>query len=181
MTLAFLVEGGMEQRIVQRLCPGKPVRLIELNGRDASLAAIAKRIGTLFRLLGNRYYPVVIILDREDRELSVDDMERDLRVLLVGESVPCDQIIFGIPDRMIENWILADPSCWNGAEGDGNFEGANGKSRLRDNLEAQGRTYSEIADGVSMFCEINCQIAVRNSVSFQNFNDRLSHLCRWMR
>ena len=48
---AFFVEGKTEQRIVQTLCPGCPVRIINCNGDGVSLEAISKRVGTLARLL----------------------------------------------------------------------------------------------------------------------------------
>ena len=38
---AFLVDGHMEQLIIQQLCPKKPVRRIGCNGDDVSMAAIA--------------------------------------------------------------------------------------------------------------------------------------------
>jgi hypothetical protein len=63
---AFLVEGQMEQRIIQSLCPNKPVRLIRCNGDDVSMAAIARALNARLRLLLN-YSPIIIILDRERR------------------------------------------------------------------------------------------------------------------
>jgi hypothetical protein len=39
---AFLVEGKMEQLIVQSLCQGAPVRLINCNGDNVALGSVCK-------------------------------------------------------------------------------------------------------------------------------------------
>lgn len=111
MTAAFLVDGHMEQKIAQRLCAGCPVRILNINGRDVQIHAIAKQVATQFRLLNNRYYPVVILIDREERDVSADDLAKALVNEAERQGVPRDQLIVGVADRMIENWILADPNC----------------------------------------------------------------------
>ena len=63
---AFIVDGLMEKRIIQKVCPGKPVRLLNCNGKAVSYEAAAKRVASLVRLLKNNY-PIVIIFDREER------------------------------------------------------------------------------------------------------------------
>jgi len=51
---AFLVDGDLEQRVVQRLCPGTTVQIVHRNGKDVALSAMAGRIATLIRNMGNR-------------------------------------------------------------------------------------------------------------------------------
>ena len=70
---AFLIEGHMEKKILQSVCPGVPIRRIECNGEDVAMSVMAKFIETHIRLLNNRYYPIVIIFDREGRESTCGD------------------------------------------------------------------------------------------------------------
>jgi hypothetical protein len=79
---AFLVEGVMEQRFIRYICPDKAVRLIGCNGKKASMKTISTFIERHIKSLGNRHYPIVIILDREQRvekcsEL-IDDLTKEL-------------------------------------------------------------------------------------------------------
>ena len=56
---AFIVEGFMEKRIIQKLCPGTKVVRLNINGRDVAIEAIAKRIESHFRIFSNRYGAVL--------------------------------------------------------------------------------------------------------------------------
>ena len=51
MGCAFIVDGQTEKKIVQHLCRDAPVRMTNLNGKDVSIAAIAKRVSSLIKLL----------------------------------------------------------------------------------------------------------------------------------
>ena len=104
---AFLVEGDLEQLFIQLVCPGQPVRKINCNGDKVLLTEIAKRVGTLARLLHKRHDPIIVVLDREKREQSSIEMENELLGHLKNEDIHSD-VIIGVPDREIENWILAD-------------------------------------------------------------------------
>lgn len=129
---AFLVEGLMEKRIVQRLCPGTVVQQIGCNGRDVSMATLARFISVAMRRLVNKYYPVVIIFDREERLQSSQCLIAELSQIL-DEIGYKDQYIAGVPDRSIENWFLPDwvsASANCGLQGDcppGCTEGTLGK------------------------------------------------------
>ena len=46
---AFLVEGHLEQRFVQAVCPGSSVLRLNCNGDKVAIEAVAKRVGTLGR------------------------------------------------------------------------------------------------------------------------------------
>jgi len=71
----------MEQDIVQRLCPGMPVRLIGCNGHDVTMAALSKVLDARLRRLKN-YRPVVIIVDRERRSQPASALVSELCQLL---------------------------------------------------------------------------------------------------
>jgi hypothetical protein len=106
---AFLVDGVMEQKIIARLCPNKAVRRIECNGRDVELEAIVKRVDLHIQNLNNRFHPIIILIDRETRSMSSDEIALYISRRL-DERGHANQYVVGVVDRCIENWILAD---WN--------------------------------------------------------------------
>src|SRR6185437_1125007 len=98
-----------EKKIIQKLCPDSPVRMTNLNGKSVSIPAIAKRISSFLTLLKGRYYPVLILVDREGRPETSEAIEEELVRELVGQyGCKPQDIVVSCPDRMIENWMLAD-------------------------------------------------------------------------
>ena len=89
-TLAFIVDGHQEQKIVQLLCPGSPVRRLNCNGRDVEVAAAAKRIVSLIRLIGNKCHPFVIVFDRESRTMTSEALAAELVSQLRFEGIVDD-------------------------------------------------------------------------------------------
>lgn len=179
---AFLVEGRMEQSIVQRLCPGKPVRLIGCNGDHVALDVIARFADAQIRLLKNSY-PIVIVLDREMREESCDVIQQKLTELLNAKGHQ-GQFIVGVADRMTENWILASwvAICAESAVHrpyDGPSEGVDGKALIRTLLPA-GESYHETTIGVDLFLRCDVQTMYRESPSFRSFLDMISIKCWWL-
>ncbi|MEN6458582.1 MAG: hypothetical protein ABFC63_06590 [Thermoguttaceae bacterium] len=183
---AFIVDGHQEQKIVQRLCPGSPVRRHNCNGRDVEVAAAAKRIASLIRLIGNSYYPFVIVFDRESRTTAAMNLAKDIESQLRSEGIT-DELIIGVPDRMIENWILAD---WANAKAKGAFvesrppasiEGTNGKGVVMKSLPRGGR-YHETIEGVDWFIACNPSTLCSKSLSFRHFAHQLRALgCSWLK
>jgi hypothetical protein len=180
MALAFLVEGRMEQRIVQRLCSGAPVRLIGVNGKDATPEAIAKRAAPLIRLLKN-HYPIVIVFDREARKLSCSAIETEFRKALKANQVERDDLIIGIADQMIENWILGCAKVRERFGLSGSYEGKDGKAILSRVLEQSGSSYHETTVGVDLFCEMDVSTVRKHSNSFARFASKLEQHCSWIR
>ena len=183
---AFLVEGDLEQMFVQNVCPKVPVQKIGLNGESVSLAAIAKRVGTLGRLLQKKgYRPLVIVFDRERRSVTCQEIEEDLRTHLVAEDITTELII-GIPDRDIENWILADHEMFatctgaNSSDCEGPFEGAKGKAKIRE-LLPKGGSYVETIEGVAWLKKCRPRQMAARSASFSRFAEALRGLgCWWL-
>jgi len=99
---AFFVDGQTEQRSLHNICPGNPIRIIGCNGDNVSIDAIAKRLTTLIKVLNNKYYPIVILIDREGRTDKCEKIAIDLRDALIQYGVK-DEILIGVCDRMIEN------------------------------------------------------------------------------
>lgn len=178
--IALFVEGMTEKLVIQKICPGIPIKIIN-NGKDVSPLIIAKQIATLFRLLNNRHYPVVVILDREERALTADEFAAQIVGCLSRLEIPTDQIILAIPDRMIENWILADPNCSPCISADEEYEGTDGKSVLTRLLGTIDTKYHGPTVGVDLLCSINPTAAAARSTSFNSFVQRMRPFCRWVR
>lgn len=173
----------MEKKILQKICPGVPIRRIGCNGSDVPMAVMADFIETLIRLLNNRNHPILIIFDREGRVATCDDLISELSAELESRELNVDYRI-GIPDQSIENWILADYDML--AEGYGvstraqNFEGTPGKSRLAALLRNRYK-YHETTLGVEMFLKCDPQKMYRESTSFRKFAGLIDFDCYWLR
>lgn len=180
MVAAFIVEGQMEQRIVQSLCTNAPVRLIGTNGKNVAMKAIASRVGAQMRLLRN-CYPFVVLFDREQRQQSCDVLRQELLVELENEKVDVEQVIVGVADRNIENWILACSNVRAKYNIQGPTEGCNGKARLKAALHAANEQYGETTIGVELFRGIDVRAALAASASFNQFAELVVSHCLWIR
>lgn len=181
---AFIVDGHQEQKIVHHVCPSAPVRRLNCNGDNVAISAAAKRAASLIRLFGNRHWPIVIIFDREGREETWQQVREEFLKCLLCEGVR-DQCILGVPDRMIENWLLAD---WNNsvqrlslAGGrPQEIEGTHGKSLVRSRLP-KGRFYNECTEGFDWFLSASPIVMYKGSSSFRGLADALLMLqCHWL-
>jgi len=179
---AFLVDGFTEKLVLERICPNTKINRINCNGNSVSLEAIAKRIATLVRLLNNRHYPIIVILDREERELSVPQMEQNLieEIRKVGIA---DDIRIGVCDRMIENWILSDWESFSESciaqilQKPENTDGIKGKSFIKKCYPE----YQETTDGVNMLLRSNPKTMYANSDSFRKFANQIVDInCEWL-
>ena len=178
---AFLVDGHLEKKFVQRACPNMVVRLLQCNGENVALEAIAKRVLTQCRLLSGKCQPMVVVVDREGRKQSAVDMSAELLSLVKKDGVT-DELIVAVADRNIENWILADTETV--AKMHHNIEtlwvetpdGFNGKARLKQAL----RTYHETTTGVDLL--LKCRPSVmRSSPSFNRFVQKIADFdCWWL-
>ena len=130
----FIVDGQMEQTIINHFCPDKPVRLLNCNGRDVSIEAAAKKAASLIRLM-KRNYPVVLIFDREKRVDTSEQIAQKLQEEIQKCGINNIELIIGVPDKMMENWILADINSINSYlevnEEQNVFEGTGGKSKIK--------------------------------------------------
>ena len=184
MAPAFLVDGLTEKKIVQRLCSGATVRMTGLNGRDVAIDAIAKAAFSLITLFKGRHYPIVLVVDREKREKTSQDIEKELTKQLVALGVPPGDIIVSCPDRMLENWMLADERYFEEVYDiklQKCCEGIYGKSEIRRLLHRKKVTYHEVGVGVDLFCNIDPARVATVSTSFARFRRRVGPFCHWLR
>jgi hypothetical protein len=178
-SIAFFVDGQHEQRFIQNVCPGNVVRLINCNGKDVEMSAISKRIASLCRLLHGKCHPIIIVIDREQRKKPADDLICELLKNLKDEGVN-DELIIGMPDTMIENWILADDEVINQhsfkiLNPELTLEGTKGSYEITKYI----RSYNKTTIGVSLLKKCRPSKMVK-SKSFNDFISRINKdLCWW--
>ncbi|WP_156087904.1 hypothetical protein [Lysobacter sp. Root667] len=177
MKPAFLVEGVTEQKFIQLVCGGHPVKIINCNGSSVVVGAIAKRAASLIRLWGGKFFPIIIVVDREDRCESANDFAHGLAQAIREEGV-CDSVVIGVADRMIENWMVADPLLWPDHTTPQSVDGLNGLSILRQRLPA----YNKSVDGAALLKRSRSREIASRSASFKRLKDQLEIMrCNWLR
>jgi hypothetical protein len=187
MSLAFIVDGQQEKLVLQRLCTDVPIKTTNLNGKDVKLQVIVKTVASLIRLLKGRYFPVFVIIDREGRPETSEQIERYLReelkeVLDMSE----DCIVVSVPDRMLENWIIAgNPMCENDqplySTPESNPDGSNGKVLIKKQMRDKKLYYYETGNGVEMCCKMDFKGAANRSTSFHRFYSQIAPYCARLR
>jgi hypothetical protein len=184
---AFIVEGQTEQRFLQKVCPTAKVIILGCNGKKVSCSAIANRIAAYFRILNNRYYPVVVLFDRETRAESCSVLMSDLEEELKARGLDEAQFRIGIVDRKIETWMLysvdehggPDPTCQH--SDDDEFEGATGEGELMRRLRKVDVEYHKTTVGVDLLHSLDAAALAKKSTSFRDFRSKLSFPCDWLR
>ena len=171
---AFIVDGFTEKLIIQRICPGQPISRTDLNGRNVSIQAIGKKIASLIRLFNNRNYPIIIIVDKEERDISREQMIEELEVEIIANGINDCDFRIGVADRMIENWIIADWESLtnNGVGKPAITDGLNGASIIKKIKGSYGKT----TDGVELFLSADQSTIYENSTSFKDFADKLNDI-----
>lgn len=179
---AFLVDGFTEKLVLEKICPNTKINRINCNGNSVSLESIAKRVATLIRIMNNRHYPIIIVVDREDREMTVAEIEVKLKEEIEKNGIK-DDVRIGVCDRMIENWILSDWETFaetckseNNIK-PANTEGMKGKAFIKKVYP----NYQETTDGVNMLLKANPKKMYDNSDSFKKFTTQIADInCDWL-
>jgi hypothetical protein len=171
-TPAFIVDGFTELKIVQKLCPNTPIQRTDLNGKRVTLEAIANKISQLVRLYGNRHYPIIVLIDKEDRNISFNVMSQAIQQLLDDAGLTDQDIRVCVADRMIENWILADWECFCKDPRKVKPKKTDGLHGTAEIKKIKGR-YNKTTDGVELFTANSPEKMYANSESFKHFVDTL--------
>ena len=176
---AFIVDGFTEKLVIGSLCPGRPVSRTDLNGKSVTLEAIANKIASLIRLFNNRHYPIIVIIDREQREEHCDDLCRILSSRLENLGLNNQDIRICFADRMFENWIVADWKVISDKHPKPNeTDGLGGASVIKKALGS----YNKTTDGVNLFLKCDLKTVYNNSSSFKKFVDLVSDIdCRYLK
>ena len=180
---AFIVDGQTEKKIIQALCPNQPVKILGCNGKDVSYAAAAKKAASLIRLL-NKNYPIIILFDREERTDSSTQIAGKLFEAIISQGVQPVDLLIGVPDRMLENWMLSDIDAVN-RHYKSSFltlspDGINGKNHMKFLTDGH-EGYYETTDGPQIFCKCNPKTMAQISPSFFDFLNKIGSLdCSWL-
>ena len=167
---AFIVDGFTEKLFLSQICPGNPVKRTDLNGKHVTIAAIAKKVSSIIRLLGNRHYPIIVLVDREERDESVEQLCESLHHAIMEEGLNDQDIRIGFADRMIENWIIADYKLIGSIKDKPQqTDGLRGSAVIK---KKKG-SYNKVIDGVKLLHSIDKRTVYNESPSFRSFMDKL--------
>lgn len=178
MPAGFLVDGLTEQRFIQNVCNNKvSVKLTNLNGKTVETTALAKRVASLIRIWKGRYSPIVVVVDREKRSESAKEFAANLLAKVREEEIT-DNLIVGVADRMLENWMIADPALWPGEDIPDSVDGTSGASILRGYLDG---AYDKAANGPQLLKKSRPSEIRKRSASFAELEEQLKPLgCHWL-
>lgn len=180
---AFIVDGFLEVGVLSRLCGGSPARRLNLNANSVTVDSMAKRAASIIRLLNNKYYPIHIIIDRENRDESCAALELAFSQAIAAYGVQLNQMTITFCDRMIENWILADRGSLERRFGSlpaYQSEGSHGKGVLRSLINNGTVAYDEASLGVELLSAADAAEICRNSASFRSLVGKWQGDCWWL-
>ncbi|MDV6170181.1 DUF4276 family protein [Flavobacterium sp. DG1-102-2] len=170
---AFIVDGFTEKNVLSKICPGRPVSRTDLNGKAVTIPAIANKIYSLIKIFNNKYYPIIILIDRENRQEDCDTIRLQLENELNKKGLNNQDIRINVADRMFENWIVADWNVLNSVNPKpANTDGCNGASLIKKELGSFHKT----TDGVELFVKANQKEMYLNSPSFKAFVDKSNNI-----
>lgn len=168
---AFIVEGQMEQRILSKICPGRPIRRINCNGDGVAIPRLCDFLETQIRTLSNRNYPIVVIFDREQRDQTCDEIRDEVISNLHARGLHDHDIRVFVADRETEDWYLLDTkgicSHFGLPTPISKLSGKGGLSKLlRPALQ-----YHETSVGVELFHIVSKKTIASKSPVFQSLLD----------
>ncbi|MDQ0456105.1 hypothetical protein [Rhizobium paknamense] len=182
--IGFIVEGQMEEKIIREMCKGSEVRRLQINGSKFPVEKIAERVCPHISLLRRKgVKKFILIIDREQRDVSSEEFEKDILNKLSDLKIDISSVIVASPDRNFESWFVPflNSSCKISTDVQSNAEGCNGKSIAREKFKASGQKYVEVVDGVSLFKKVTARKLSEASFSFKRFFDAFDEECWWMK
>lgn len=180
----FIVEGQCEQRFIQSICPGMRVWSLGTNGKRVPHRVMAARIVALTKPWINRARAFYVLFDREARPESAEDLIRGVKDECASMGLDISDFVFGAPDKMIENWMLADPAAivnYLGVDGyTYEYEGRPGKGILKGLFASQRKKYFESTDGPAILRSCDHAVIRQNSASAATFLGQVVIPCAWL-
>lgn len=180
--IGLIVDGYCEKEAFPAQMQSKcVVRRRQSNGNCVSLLQIANECANLLRALeGRRCRKLLIVVDREDRPITAQEMADQLIVMISAKVSVAFKLV--VADRMFENWLLADIEAVAGKYANDfsavantpTNEGSNGKTRFKQLMK---KPYS-YCPGVAKkyYSSIRIPVAERNSLSFRSWIAALNAL-----
>jgi hypothetical protein len=105
--IAAIVEGHTEYHFIRNTYGASTIQRAITNGRDVEISVIVDLIADALDVLSGDIQKVVILLDREKRAISSEEFATRLATELAPRAIG-RTLYFGVSDRMVENWIVAD-------------------------------------------------------------------------
>lgn len=174
-----IIVGGQKDFAALRARFSSAFEVLKLDGprghgvTPSDIVAAAKKQIAILKALGAS--EILVILDCETRKAPYNQCLRELSLLFrtMGTN---DSVSIAMPNRMIENWYLADieylskrkKTFFKGNLKQKNYEGKNGLAMLKKFLQ-KNVTYNEVIHGAQMFKLIRFSVAKTNSRSFSVF------------
>ena len=134
--VGVLVDGRAEDLFFRATLPGCKIRRIIPNGRDVPLELIVEAVKIGHESFCGETSVAIVKIDREQRKESCDDILSSLNDMIESSGITRPTIV-ALPDRCLENWILADDariSALCGTDYDYIHEGQMGKPILNNIL-----------------------------------------------
>lgn len=185
--VVFVLEGQSEiaafrTKLQKEYGINPELRKVSCNGKCVSEDNYASAAaGTIHMALSGPFRFIAVILDRERRTISSQKFAERIKDALISKAVlrqgvnrqdAIPKIVVFVPDRMFENWIVADV---DGIKGTGflnseakqaMYDGKNGKRILAGFMNVP---YKKTVHAPLLFKAARFDVASRNSPSFSCF------------
>lgn len=179
MTIGVIVDGPGDLLSLKAKYPGR-FKILKTDGPRGHAALPEQIIGKakkqIYMLRDLKCSKVIIMLDFESRNCTYSSFFNDL-VSAAQKYELGVELLFVVPNQMIENWYLADieiisrnKAFMRGGLSQKKYEGLYGKGELKK-LFKKEYTYNETTHGPQLFVEIRESVASENSESFKAFVD----------
>jgi len=157
------------------------------GGRTTSAHGYAKAAsGAVFLAMRQRYTKIICVTDREARPQGATSFAAEVRSALIhliesdthySHGDVEEKLAVCVPDRMFENWIIADiegiKQCEDLVESSARQAGFDGKNGTRVLKSIMKVPYKKIQHGPALFKRVSFQRAIVNSPSFRLFAEEL--------
>ncbi|WP_413559268.1 hypothetical protein [Bdellovibrio sp. HCB209] len=182
----FVVDGkterALEKKIDQSTCTIRFVRR-KYNGREVPISLIAKECIGILNAIYSAGVVIVLIVDREDRDISDQTMEAQLRAQITAGFSGSYNIV--VANQMFENWILSDienvsdknSEVLKRASNSASNEGKDGTTILNSLWKSnRGEKYSsdKITNAKVLFRSVRTDEGVKYSTSFDKLRSILT-------
>jgi hypothetical protein len=128
---------------------------------------------------------VIVWIDREGRQETSEEIKQALTISLIDAGASVAQLAICVPDRMTENFILADEELVRAEFGLENYvyegDGCNGKAKIKSMYKELSISYKETFHGANLLKKVKMSNSSENSGSSRSFSNKFDALCWWNR
>lgn len=180
--IAF-VEGKMERLFINNNFHYVDVVPVS-NGISISAEKLASNIASLYRAKSKLPDYIVVWVDGEGRPQSSKQIRKLIWDEMVAAGAPDERLRIGVPDKMSENWIMADQDLIRSEFALPNYvyagDGTNGKHSLKMLCLAANITYKETKIGSNLLKKMRLSRASDFSPSASDFSLAVDGECWWL-